>query len=228
MAKLLWLIILVFVCTLTLSLRAQTQPFVVLPSAHVEAEADLQQANEIWMYFQNTSADSIQLLWRRIEVNKPAEWDIDLCDYGACMGGTPASGLMLPLATQDSAYIKLIVQPKGVAGQAVLRFRVAIAQDQSQYADIQFTITAGQVATQSPMLATITAFPNPAKQQVTVQTTETGGIWTLLDAQGNQLAQEQAYSDHTIFDLRLRQIGLYYLRYTYHAASLVIPLVKLE
>ncbi len=209
-------------------LCAQVLPFAVLPSIHVEAEVNLQQANEVWMYYQNTGPDTIRLVWRRIEVNKPAEWDIDLCDYGSCVGGVPPSGLMLPLAPQDSAYIKLIVQPKGMAGQATLQFRVALAHDQSKYADIQFTISAGQVYITNPLQAGITAYPNPARQHIIAQTNLSGGTWMLLDAQGNKLATERADTDQTVFDLRLRQMGLYYLRYTYDSASVVLPVVKLD
>jgi hypothetical protein len=211
--------------------QAQTIPFEAQPGSHVQAEVFANLANEVWIYFQNTSPDSLRLLWRRIEVSKPAEWDIDLCDYGACVGGVPASGLMLPIGQYDSAYLKLIVQPKDVLGQAELRFRVADNSNQSLYRDCTFTLRSPGVSSTelNSLQPEFKIFPNPVTDQLNVQLSGEVGQLDLLDSQGSVL--ETRFIDQTlnqdVLDMRLRQIGLYYLRFTSIFGAWLRPVVKI-
>ncbi|HND89746.1 MAG TPA: T9SS type A sorting domain-containing protein [Saprospiraceae bacterium] len=151
---------------------AHAQRFQPLPGPLLVQEVQLEAANECVIYFENLSGDSLRLRWRSGEVSKPDEWNIDLCDYGQCYTGVPASGTMNPVSGPTRAYLKLIVQPGTVPGQAWLWFRVWELGEDSTYADVYFSVhTPGIVST--GMAATQELewllYPNPAQDVLSLQ-----------------------------------------------------------
>ncbi|HMX40311.1 MAG TPA: T9SS type A sorting domain-containing protein, partial [Saprospiraceae bacterium] len=84
----------------------------------------------------------------------------------------PASGTMNPVSGPTRAYLKLIVQPGTVPGQAWLWFRVWELGEDSTYADVYFSVhTPGIVST--GMAATQELewllYPNPAQDVLSLQ-----------------------------------------------------------
>jgi hypothetical protein len=210
--------------------QGQNIPFGVEPSAIVTTVIPNSGANEVWMYFPNTSMDSILLHWRRIEVQKPTDWVIDLCDYGSCVSDVPPSGQMNWLAPQKLAYLKLIVQPKGVDGTAILRFRVALAQNAALYRDVQFEVRTQSVSiVQEPQHSTdLVAYPNPVQNELFVRFAPKGGKLLLLDNFGRLLEQIVLNTDQTecVFDMRLRQISMYHIIHVSDSGAQAVLVVR--
>ncbi len=98
------------------------QTFQPLSGPLLVREVAFEQATECTIFFENLSGSPLQLRWRSGEVSMPDGWDIDLCDYGLCYVGIPASGVMNPISGSTQAYLKLIVQPDTVAGAGWLWF----------------------------------------------------------------------------------------------------------
>lgn len=103
-------------------------------------EVRFNEANECYLYFQNPSGDSLHLRWRRLEVGKPEEWTVDLCDYGTCYIGIPSNGLMNIISDSTRPYLKLIVQPGIRAGAAWFWFRVFERYNDSNFQDVYFNL----------------------------------------------------------------------------------------
>jgi hypothetical protein len=145
------------------------QTFQPAPGPLLVSEVAFEQANECTIFFDNPSGNLLQLRWRSGEVSKPDGWDIDLCDYGLCYSGIPASGTMNPIWGNTQAYLKLIVQPDTVAGAGWLWFRVLEAGNDSNYVDVYFSLhTPG--TSSLPALgagpAALRVFPNPASDAI--------------------------------------------------------------
>jgi hypothetical protein len=143
------------------SLAAQT--FFPSPGPVLEQEVALQLANECTLFFNNPSGDTLQLRWRKLELNLPPDWDIDLCDYGHCYGGIPNNATMNPVYDTIQPYLKLIVQPGDTPGAAWLWFRVYELSNPDNYQDVYFSLhTPGVTGTTENASAGWRVFPNPA------------------------------------------------------------------
>ncbi|MCC6412734.1 MAG: T9SS type A sorting domain-containing protein [Saprospiraceae bacterium] len=127
-----------------------------------------EQANEVYLYFNNPSGDTLRLRWRRLEVNKPNAWDIDLCDYGTCYIGIPSNSDMSFVYDTIQPYLKLIVQPGQTPGAAWLWFRVYELDNEDNFQDVYFSLhTPGVTATDEPVQPVpFEVFPNPATDMV--------------------------------------------------------------
>jgi hypothetical protein len=143
---------------------------------HVQ-EVALEQANEAFIYFDNPSGDTLNLRWRRLEVNMPDAWDIDLCDYGTCYIGIPSNAQMSPVYDTIQPYLKLIVQPGQTPGTAWLWFRVYEDGNDTNFQDVYFSLnTPGVTSTGAEPKSTLLAiFPNPAHDMLTLQS-ENGDV----------------------------------------------------
>lgn len=147
------------------------QIFYPTPSAYISGEVFANQANEVYVYFQNNlPSDSLALRWRRLEANIPSGWHVDICDYGTCYIGIPANGTMYPAPPGENPYLKLIVQPGSTTGAAWFYFRALDVTDPLNYADVYFSLfSPGVTHTGEPdSLEPIIIFPNPADHQLSI------------------------------------------------------------
>lgn len=77
----------------------------------LEQEVYFELANEAIINFNNLGADILQLRWKLLSADFPAEWDVALCDYGLCYEGIPLSGLMNPAPSSEKPFLKLVILP---------------------------------------------------------------------------------------------------------------------
>lgn len=140
------------------------QTFQAVPGPLLVQEVAFNQANECYIHLQNPSGNPLLLRWRRLEMNLPHDWNVDLCDYGLCYAGIPSNGTMNPIHDTIEAYLKLIVQPNNSAGAGWLWFRVYELGNDSNFVDVYFSLhTPGTSGLTAPEKAVdIQVFPNPA------------------------------------------------------------------
>lgn len=153
-----------------------------------------EQANEAYIYFDNPSGDTLRLRWRRLEVNKPDAWDIDLCDYGTCYIGIPSNSEMSFVYDSIQPYLKLIVQPGQTPGTAWLWFRVYELNNEDNYQDVYFSLyTPGVTASNEPFEPfSVRIFPNPASDvfNITSENSEPV-VCRVFDAYGRLMFENQ-------------------------------------
>jgi len=150
----------VIFCCGTLAAVAQT--FQAIPTPLLTQEVAFGQANECFIYFENTGADSLQLRWKSLDAAFPPEWTVDLCDFGLCYVGIPASGTMNAAGENDQPYLKLIVQPGNTAGAAWFWFRVWDVDNPAVFEDVYFSLfSPGVTATTIIPSPEIAIYPNP-------------------------------------------------------------------
>ncbi len=164
-----WFLYLLFSCCCALPSGAQS--FQATPAPLLTQEVALNQANECYLFFENTGGDSIQLRWKRLDASFSPEWTVDLCDFGLCYVGIPASGTMSPAAATEQPYLKLIVQPGATPGAAWFWFRVWETDNPAAFEDVYFSLYSPGVTGLSNMdaKAEIQIFPNPASSLVNLE-----------------------------------------------------------
>lgn len=161
--------ILVFIICVTSTAKAQTF-FPVNGPLH-EQEIAFEQANLCYIHFDNPSGDSLRLRWRRLEMSIPQDWTVALCDYGHCYTGVPATALMDYIYDDIQGELKLIINPKTIAGSAWLWFRVSEEGNPANFQDVYYSLyTPGTTAAHDPQGSPIfRVFPNPASEFVLVE-----------------------------------------------------------
>jgi hypothetical protein len=167
--------------------------FPVGDPVHIQEMAP-EQANEAFIYFDNPSGDTLRLRWRRLEVNKPDAWDIDLCDYGTCYIGIPSNSDMSFVHDTIQPYLKLIVQPGVTPGTAWLWFRVYELDNEDNFQDVYFSLhTPGVTASDEPVQTfSFRTFPNPATDVVTITSENSEAVdCRVFDAYGRLMFENK-------------------------------------
>jgi hypothetical protein len=138
-----------------------------------QEEVALDQANEVYIYFDNPSGDSLRLKWRRLETSFADGWDVDLCDYGICYIDIPVNGTMNWAYDSIQPYLKLIVQPGSVPGAGWAWFRVLESGNDANYVDVYFSLhTPGVTASTEPgRTLAVHAYPNPVAETLFLENT---------------------------------------------------------
>lgn len=191
------------------------QSFRPVEGTTVSQQVNFNLANEVFIHFENLSGDTLNLKWRRLEISKPDDWQMALCDYGTCYAGVPTSGKMVPLPTNEEAYLKLIVQPAATAGQAWLWFRVWRAEDESDFRDVYFSMFSPGVSSVFDVEKTgVSVFPNPNGGEFFLKNASADARqFVLLDSFGRQVsAGEVAGESVFFFENSGLAAGFYFLK----------------
>ena len=190
------------------------QTFFPVPGPVLEKELAYGQANECYIFFDNPSGDTLQLRWRIFSESKPAEWTIDLCDYGLCYTGIPPNGTMNPVYDTIQPYLKLIVQPDSTPGSAWLWFRVFEKDNPDNFMEVYFSLfTPGTTATREPEKLNFDVFPNPASDLLVVENKSSQTEWaTLMNTTGIKIWERPvAPGEQNTIDVRPHPGGTYFL-----------------
>jgi len=197
---------------------ATAQTFFPLPEPVLTQEVAFDLATECYLFFENPSGDTLQLRWKKIDVSHPETWILDLCDFGLCYVGIPASGLMNPAAGTEQPYLKLIVQPDQTPGTAWLWFRVWAHGDPTNYADVFFDLHTPGTSSTPPTSARprVRVFPNPTTGLLFLENPERHATPAqLLDATGRTLwSGDLAPQAQQTLDLAPWPAGVYLLKTT--------------
>ncbi|MEQ1744826.1 MAG: T9SS type A sorting domain-containing protein [Saprospiraceae bacterium] len=142
---------------------APAQTFSPNPGPLLEKAVALELATECYIFFENPGGDSLRLRWKTIAKSHPAEWTLDLCDFGLCYVGIPASGLMNFATGTERPYLKLIAQPGTVPGSAWVGFRVWEDGNPANTVEVFFSLyTPGFTsAPEADGPAEVLVYPNP-------------------------------------------------------------------
>ena len=153
------------------------QTFYPVPAPLLEKTVAPEQATECYIFFENPSGDTLRLRWKRVEASFPPAWTIDLCDYGSCYVGIPASGLMNPVRDTIRPYLKLIVQPGTTPGAGWLWFRVWEDGHPDNKTDVYFSLhTPGVTAASDAETPDVKAYPNPFADQLILENPTQQGV----------------------------------------------------
>lgn len=207
--------ILLFLLCCLIPSTAFSQSFWPLPEPVLQQEVALEQANACYIYFDHHNSDSLQLSWKKVEANFPAEWDIDLCDFGTCYVGIPASANMYPAGGDDQPFLELIVQPGTTPGAGWLWFRVWVTGNPGNFQDVYFSLyTPGITSTNSISGPGLLISPNPATSFLNIESTY-ANITTaqVFDVHGRQMwAGDLPTVQRTTIDCSAWLPGSYFLK----------------
>lgn len=203
------------ICLFLFSKKLPAQTFKPVEGTTLSQQVEFNLANEVYLHFENLSGDTLNLKWRRLEISKPDEWNMALCDYGTCYAGVPTSGKMVPLPADEQAYLKLIVQPAATAGQAWLWFRVWRAEDESDFQDVYFSFfSSGVSAVFDLENAGVSVFPNPNGGEFFLKNASAAARpFVLMDSFGRQVSAGEVAGDSVFFFENLGlAAGFYFLK----------------
>jgi len=204
---------LLFLMLVAPTLSAQT--FFPVPDPLLVQEVAPEQATECYIFFENPGGDSLRLRWKTVEQSYPSGWIVDLCDFGLCYVGIPASGLMNPVVGAERPYLKLIVQPGTTPGAGWVGFRVWEDGNPTNHADVFFSLhTPGVTSAPEIGQARLRVFPNPTSGVFFVDNTGNRPLPMQLTDVGGQLiwTDNVAPGERQMVDLAAWPAGSYFLK----------------
>ncbi|MEI6408311.1 MAG: T9SS type A sorting domain-containing protein [Bacteroidota bacterium] len=195
---------------------AQSQTFFPVNGPLHEQEVAFEQANLCYIYFNNPSGDSLRLRWRRLEMSTPTDWTVGLCDYGHCYLGIPTTALMDYIYDDIQGELKLIINPKNIAGSAWFWFRVAEEGNPDNFQDVYYNLyTPGTTAAHDPQgNQAFQVFPNPASEFVMVKNGSTNSAKACLSDQTGRIIGIYDLQAKSMTSISLESVsnGIYFLR----------------
>ena len=188
-----------YVCLLMLfvgsiSTWAQLDIIETLQADSLTFDVEWNAYNHSYIYFRNTTNDTIHLNWRTVQQDNPEDWHMAVCDNYQCYGNIPNMADMAPIAPFDTVYMRVETNPFETPGEGVVRFRIYENGNTDEFTTFHFGLKAPQLSntinTDKPINFSI--FPNPTQDIVHLTNHSAASFkYRLLDNQGRQLFSGQ-------------------------------------
>ena len=148
-------------------------PYSVEPSTTYIASTDqLNDVTKFYMYFKNTTGKDLQLSWKKLTTDLPADWDYSLCDLGTCYAGIPdGDHTMFPVEKDSSGFLAPNIFPAGFTGTGKIVMLVWDKDNPSITDTLTWIITAtsqADVRVQKVNKEELRLYPNPANGRVSI------------------------------------------------------------
>jgi hypothetical protein len=200
-------------CLVTVA-TTYAQSFSFTPDTLLEDHALLENYNTYQIDIVNETPSTLALSWRRLTQDQPDSWIAYICDNNICYDDIPINGDMFPFSPDETAFLKLGVNPYQETGTGVYQFLVFPTGDISAAQTATFIIHAGMPnSTQEPSIWTLNIGPNPFHDQMLIN--NPNGIEVSLyfyDASGQLIStKELAGSERLSIDASQWPVGSIFL-----------------
>src|SRR5215203_24908 len=101
-----------------------SQSYLIMPGDSVQFTGVFDHLQTLSIQQVNTSADTIQLAWRKVSESVPSNWEALVCDNVMCYTSLVDSGTMNPVMPGDYGFVLLHITPHNNYGTAVVRYAV--------------------------------------------------------------------------------------------------------
>ncbi len=210
----------------------QAQSFTVTPALVVNTDVDPRNSVDVYIHFTNKTQMSMTLGWDQTANVYGSSWFMSVCDNGACFTLPHASETMLPIAPNDSAFLKVTCIPNNVNGTGTVSFHVFDVNQPTSEANVTFNFNAEATVavTASQLSDRFTVTPTPARELLHLSALRGGlldkGVVALYDLQGQKVLS-QPVTAVQVTDLRVADLaaGIYLLRYDSKEGSMTKKVV---
>ena len=168
------------------------------------------------IHIRSNITDSLFMAYERIEMNVPSGWGANLCDNAVCYGDLHAGANMAPFKAPAEAYMKITVNPMGIAGTAVVKYAVWDLNNPNQRDTLTFNIVVfwGASADQAAKVLAGMVGPNPFSNNLQVSNAGLDAAnYGIYDAMGREVLKFRLEASE-IRNLPLEALprGIYILR----------------
>ena len=164
-----------------------------------------------------TDAADSMFTWTIIEVNQPTAWQLDICDPFQCRTGiTQGQSYEFKIRKGESGFFKVDYFFQGMSGNGSVKVAVACKSNPLNRDTLSASVNSWVTGVSEVNRAkTITAFPNPVKDVLTVKFPTkddvTIDIYNVLGTRVKSFSHSGMNSQINIAEL---QNGVYFLRFT--------------
>lgn len=157
----------------------------------LEANANVDIYNIYHIYIANETDTAVALSWRRLEQDHPEGWEATFCDNNVCYDHIPINGDMIPFGPEETAFLKLDVDPSGVPGVGTFRFLVFPSADPADRQLATFLVQAGGTSSTTSLSAHyLRIAPNPVQDELRLTNPGAQPLRVVIhDAHGRPLHQ---------------------------------------
>lgn len=165
--SLLLLLLVVSVSQSAFAQNPQGRTYVIEPSTSIDSTThELDEVTKYYIHFKNTTNASIEISWKKLSFDPPADWDYSLCDLGTCYFGIPdGEHTMYTVEKDSSGFLAPNIYPGGKTGTATVVIAVWDKNNPSLIDTLTWVITASAssgVADKKADENSIHIFPNPS------------------------------------------------------------------
>lgn len=168
------------------------------------------------IHIRSNITDSLHMAYERIEMNVPSGWGANLCDNAVCYGDLHSAANMAAFKAPTEAYMKITVNPMGIAGTAVVKYAVWDLNNPNQRDTLTFNIVVfwGASADQAAKALAGMVGPNPFTSNLQVSNAGLDAAdYGIYDAMGREVVRFRMEASE-IRDVPLEALprGIYILR----------------
>jgi len=201
----------IFIVT-AFAVKAQT--YSINPAKTVTFTAALNNITINDIYQTNTGTGSITLVWEKVSISVPPQWQYSMCDLGTCYPGLPTGPTtMNVVAPGAQGFLGLNIDPGNTPGSGVVKVRVYQSGFVANADTLTWYVNANAVGINEVSINnSVKIYPNPASDYFYVELNKITEVKNacLTDALGKKVMSPALSTDKKINISELDK-GIYFL-----------------
>lgn len=226
--SLLLLLLMTFAGSSAFAQNATDRTYSVEPSTSIISTTnELEEVSKYYIHMKNITGTSIELSWKKLSFDRPADWDYSLCDLGTCYAGIPdGEHTMFTVEKDSSGFLAPNIYPAGKSGTATIVIALWDKNNPSLVDTLTWVITAtasSSVADRQANKNNIHIFPNPSSGSTSVIFDATvSGTLVFIDMKGIR-QKEYSINEAQSFDADLSGLtaGQYVMQFMNRDGSVI-------
>lgn len=199
------------------SLLLQAQNFTFEPTNTLEKIIAIDDASDLLLdIIRNEEVDTLRLSYELVTNSIPEEWYSAYCDNHGCYSTLPENGSMSPMYEDMLGFVKLIIDPNNIEGDAMVQYYIYEDNDYENGQTMTFIIhTPNAVGIENTAKINFNIYPNPVINSLSINTEESIfeiGIYNIL---GHQIFSLQPNQNSNLqINTQAWSTGIYFLELT--------------
>lgn len=192
---------------------ASAQSYINIPGDTLSVTGMMEDLHELMIRQENISADTLQLQWKKVSANVPADWDAVACDNYLCYTSLQDSGSMNPIDTGGFGFLLMKITPHVNYGTAVIRYAVWDEANPTVKDTLTYLLIVNdpQAINEVQNQSLFNIFPNPASDLINIRS-EKIFQFSITDVSGKEILKAKNETNTISFPTSELSSGVYFVK----------------
>ena len=161
----------------------------------------------------NETPNNLTLRWLRTQNNLSAGWVTAVCYLGGTCFGPMVDSATFTMPASATSGFSMHFMNNSTLGAGTTTLMVFEPTNRAAAQKVTFIARAFTAGTNQPSIATLSTYPNPAQNQIQVQTPENNGTITLTNLQGQSVLVQNTSQKNNVLNIENLPQSIYVLTF---------------
>ena len=187
------------------------QTYSIQPNDTIQTSGMMNDFEQLSIQQKNISSNPIIIKWKKVSENVPKNWAASVCDNKICYTSLVDSGIMNPIAPNNTGFLLTDITPQINDGTAIIRYAIWDTAFPNNVNTLTYIHSVNKSGIESEIHNNLfNLSPNPSSDQIILRTSfDIGSVFIIEDIVGRTILSGIISSNTMRISLSALNTGVY-------------------